>query len=43
MNMTKAYEGCHDDDINILLAHQPNAAKYALDDNNYNIKLVLSG
>jgi len=43
MNLTKAYEGCHDNDLNILLAHQPNAAKSALDDNNFHINLVLSG
>lgn len=43
MNLTSAFEGCDNRHTNILLAHQPNAAKTAVDDQRYDISLVLSG
>ena len=42
MDLEKAYSGCAKDHAAILVAHQPKAAKIALD-SEYNIALVLSG
>ena len=42
MNLQKAYAGCDANHANILVAHQPKAAKLALDSDS-NIQLVLSG
>ena len=42
MDLNKALDGCDDKHATILLAHQPKAAKYALD-TNYDIQLVLAG
>jgi hypothetical protein len=45
MNVTVAIKGCTEQDVVILLAHQPSAAKRALDDerNSKIIDLVLAG
>ena len=40
--MDKALEGCDDQQATILLAHQPKAAKFALDAD-HDIQLVLAG
>ena len=40
--MDKALEGCDDQHATILLAHQPKAAKFALDAD-HDIQLVLAG
>ena len=42
MDLRQAYKGCNPDHTTILVAHQPKAAKYALD-SNYGIDLVLAG
>ena len=42
MNLTAAYEGCDAEHSTVLLTHQPNAAKLALQ-SGYEIQLVLSG
>ncbi|XP_078491691.1 transmembrane protein with metallophosphoesterase domain-like [Ciona intestinalis] len=42
MNLKQAYEGCDEKHSTILVAHQPKAAKFALD-SDYKIQLVLSG
>ena len=42
MDLAKAYAGCDSNHANILVAHQPKAAKLALD-SKYSIQLVLSG
>ena len=42
MDLDKALDGCDDKHATILLAHQPKAAKYALD-TNHDIQLVLAG
>ena len=43
MNLSAAYQGCDDKNVNILLAHQPVAAKIALKDSRFNFQLILSG
>ncbi|CAB3399446.1 unnamed protein product [Caenorhabditis bovis] len=45
MDLKKSLEGCTQDSTNILLAHQPNAAKRALDDADLSqrVNLILSG
>ena len=40
--MDKALSGCDTQHATVLLAHQPKAAKYALD-TNHDIQLVLAG
>ena len=42
MDLDKALDGCGDKHATILLAHQPKAAKYALD-TDHDIQLVLAG
>ena len=42
MDLDKALDGCDDKHATILLAHQPKAAKYALD-TEHDIQLVLAG
>ena len=42
MDLNKALDGCDDKHATILLAHQPKAAKYALD-TEHDIQLVLAG
>jgi len=42
MDLPKAYAGCDANHAAILVAHQPKAAKFALD-SDYSIQLVLSG
>ena len=42
MDLDKALSGCNPEAPVLLLAHQPKAAKKALD-SKYNIQLVLSG
>ena len=42
MDLDKALNGCDDKHATILLAHQPKAAKYALD-TDHDVQLVLAG
>ena len=42
IDVDKALDGCDDQHATILLAHQPKAAKYALDTDR-DIQLVLAG
>ncbi len=42
MDIAKAIQGCDDQHSVVLLAHQPKAAKFALD-SEHDIQLVLSG
>ena len=42
IDVDKALDGCDDKHATILLAHQPKAAKYALD-TDHDIQLVLAG
>ena len=42
MNLERAYLGCNREHASILIAHQPKAAKVAID-SHFDIDLVLSG
>ena len=42
IDVDKALDGCDDKHATILLAHQPKAAKYALD-TDHDIQLILAG
>lgn len=42
MDLTKAYDGCDNKHASILIAHQPKAAKMAID-SQFELDLVLSG